>query len=74
MRFTPHGTYSGYNYWGCRCQECRDARTAYDRKRAKRGVCRDCSVQVQGRTRCDVHARMNLEHQRRFWKRQRGDE
>lgn len=25
----PHGTVSGYNYWGCRCDKCQDARREY---------------------------------------------
>ena len=29
----PHGTFSGYSYWGCRCELCTEANTL-----RKRGV------------------------------------
>jgi len=29
----PHGTITGYKTWRCRCEACRQARRAYDRRR-----------------------------------------
>lgn len=31
----PHGTNSGYTYYGCRCPSCRAWQSAYDHKRRK---------------------------------------
>lgn len=28
---TPHGTVTGYQYWACRCDPCRDANRTYKR-------------------------------------------
>lgn len=33
-----HGTKSGYSYWKCRCQECKDANTRRHREYRKRSV------------------------------------
>lgn len=36
MDEVPHGTASGYTYWRCRCELCRQARRAYRRALSQR--------------------------------------
>ena len=33
----PHGTYSGYITWCCRCEECSTVHREYQRERARNG-------------------------------------
>ena len=47
---TQHGTHNEYNNYGCRCDLCRAAGAAYQR-RYKSVPCADCGVLVWGRYR-----------------------
>lgn len=38
-----HGSVSGYVYWGCRCEECFEAKTTYEKERSIKN-------QLQGKT------------------------
>jgi hypothetical protein len=37
----PHGTPSGYHYWGCHCRECAEARRLCDAANDARARIRD---------------------------------
>lgn len=55
-----HGTPGAYTNHGCRCRECRDAWTAYNkenrRQRKARGICIQCpEPRFKQHVRCRAH-------------------